>query len=175
MEKGEVPPNWEDLCRNSYESAEDDAVADAIQYLSSQTGAEQAPTIEASSLSAPLEAVVRTAAEDPLSDPFATSFDRLPRANSPSSTNDRPVSEGVDLPRRVEQQEVATLEPALKRQRKQPDDNSGRPINLMTDFDACSDADGEQQNQLLMPKQSESSQSRSPPLQTNSGKECQAR
>ena len=116
MEKGEVPPNWEDLCRNSYESAEDDEVADAIQYLSSQT--------EASSLSAPSEAVVRTAAEDPLSDPFATSFDRQPRANSnPSSTNDRPVSEGVDLPRRVEQQDVATLEPALKRQRKQPDDD----------------------------------------------------
>ena len=88
MEKGEVPPNWEDLCRNSYESAEDDAVADAIQYLSSQTGAEQAPTTEASSLSAPLEAVVRTAAEDPLSDPFATSFDQQSRDNpNPSITN----------------------------------------------------------------------------------------
>ena len=153
MEKGEVPPNWEDLCRNSYESAEDDAVADAIQYLSSETGAEQAETsVMAQSLSAPLEAVVRTAAENPLSDPFAESFDQQSRDNSnPRSTDDRPVSEGDDLPRHVEQQDVATLEPALKRQRKQQDDDTGRPINLMTDFEARSNADEEQQNQLLMP------------------------
>jgi len=155
LEKGEVPPNWEDLCRNSYEPAEDDAVADAIQYLSSQTSTEQAPTtVMAQSLSAPLEAVVRTAAENPLSDPFAVSFDRQSHANPiPSSTNttSRPVSEGVDLPRQVDQQGVATVEPAIKRQRKQPDDRIGRPINLMTDFEARSNADEEQQNQLLMP------------------------
>ena len=76
MEKGEVPPNWEDLCRNSYESAEDDAVADAIQYLPSQAGAEQAPTsVTAQWLSATSEAVGPPAAKDPLSDPFAVSFD----------------------------------------------------------------------------------------------------
>ena len=89
----------------SYESAEDDAVADAIQYLSSQTGAEQASTsVIVLSLSAPLEAVVRATAENPLSNPFAVSFDRQSHDNpNLSSTNitDRPVSEGVDLPRHV--------------------------------------------------------------------------
>eukprot|EP00984_Skeletonema_dohrnii_P028699 scaffold18754_cov155-Skeletonema_dohrnii-CCMP3373.AAC.4 len=40
MERCEVPPNWEDLCRSSYESAKDESVADAIKYLTltSQTG-----------------------------------------------------------------------------------------------------------------------------------------
>eukprot|EP00984_Skeletonema_dohrnii_P038985 scaffold42830_cov222-Skeletonema_dohrnii-CCMP3373.AAC.3 len=82
MERGEVPPNWEDLCRNSYESAEDESVADAIKYLTSQTGPVQATTTESAlSLGAPSEAAARAATEDPLSNPFAVSFDRQHHCN----------------------------------------------------------------------------------------------
>ena len=103
MERGEVPPNWEDLCRNSYESAEDESVADAIKYLTSQIGPVQDTTTEsAHPLGAPSEAAVRAATEDPLSDPFAVSFDRQLSSNmNPSSTNSpyRSASEGDDPPR----------------------------------------------------------------------------
>ena len=69
--KGEVPPNWEDICRNSYESAKDDVVASALNYLAGETGAEQAQVDEVTNtLGVQSAAAVRTAAADPLSDPI---------------------------------------------------------------------------------------------------------
>lgn len=47
---------------------------------------------------------------------------------------------------------MATLELTLDLQREQPDEITGLPINLMTDFGAYSNADDEHHNQLLMPK-----------------------
>ncbi|KAL7496856.1 hypothetical protein ACHAWT_005049 [Skeletonema menzelii] len=180
MERGEVPPNWEDLCRHSFESAEDESVAAALNYLSSWTGTEQVQKVEeATSLDALSELAVRAVSKDPLSDPFAVSFDQQPSNLISSSTNlnHRSTSEGDDLPRQLDQPDVATLEPASKRQRKLPDDTSGQPINLMTDFDAASDTDEDQQNKLLMPVRvnlHEAGLRRSKRIQENNAKQAKA-
>jgi hypothetical protein len=36
MERGEVPPNWDDLCRLSAESATDESVDLALEWMSGQ-------------------------------------------------------------------------------------------------------------------------------------------
>ena len=36
MVKGETPPNWEDLCKYSYESSTDEAVDEAMNWLAGQ-------------------------------------------------------------------------------------------------------------------------------------------
>ena len=120
--KGEAPPR-EDLCRNSYESAKDDEVASALNYLSGETGAEQAQVDEATNtLGVQSAAAVRTTAADPLSDPIVVSFDRQPHNSNSSSSesNHRQASEGDYHPRFLEQQDAAAYEPAAKKQRKLP-------------------------------------------------------
>ena len=77
MERGEVPPQWEDLCRNSYESAEDDEVADALQYLSQQRKSteQDKPIAEAGGYSSDIHTVrlgsagKRPVGNNPLTDP----------------------------------------------------------------------------------------------------------
>jgi hypothetical protein len=77
MERGEVPPNWEDLCRNSYESAEDESFDKAVEYLSQHTSG-----IDSSSGGSSIQVPVAESVSH-LNDPFAVAPDQL---NSTTST-----------------------------------------------------------------------------------------
>ena len=77
MERGEVPPNWEDLCRNSYESAEDESFDKAVEYLSQQTTGIDSRSLGGSSVQVPV-----TESVSHLNDPFAVAPDQLHSTNS---------------------------------------------------------------------------------------------
>ena len=142
MERGEVPPNWEDLCRNSYESAEDVDFDKAVEHLQATSGGTH-QSLRESWAQVPSEPVTH------MNDPFAVGSDqsnyRNPGDNSSAisagsnANQQHSASEGEDREptnphRHLESQDAAANLSDSKKQRTQQNEIRNARINLMTDF-----------------------------------------
>lgn len=163
MERGEVPPNWEDLCRNSYESAEDVDFDKAVEYIQQTSGGSHRSFSE--SLSESRAQVPPSEPVTHMNDPFAIGSDQSNSNSSNTSTavlagrnatHQHSASEGeqshsTNPHSSLESQDAAAISSDFKRQRMQPNEIRNIPTNLMTDFIA-EDSDDDSSDGLKAPE-----------------------
>ena len=168
MERGEVPPNWDDLCRLSAESATDESVDLALEWMSGQ----QMDVNEDGDL-IPIQ--------DKISNPFGIVSDqydteadklRVDFSNDirttlgTASEGERNHSSLVEDFGKATAVQSSPLPPR--------DERLGIKVNLLSDFDAKATEIGKS-NPFDSASTCESAQDRSPSLKANSRAEIQGK
>ena len=149
MEAGEVPPNWSDLCKHSAESATDESVDMALEWISGLSDVEK-------------DCQIGTANQ--ITNPFAVVPDQLSgNAKRKSTTNDvsstlSTASEGESnhsSTSNLNRKNSAALDSCVKRRKINIDGVKNVKFNLTNEFDAeASDATNNDSSKedLFMPE-----------------------
>ena len=144
MERGELPPNWADLCQHSYESSTDESVDLALEWLAGQ---EITNDVVEEGYTSSGQPIVMGGASTRISDPFAVLPDQHPATSASTSPNVNStletVSEGESEHSSSQSSPLLSTEGTQVSPQSSKRRRLGVGMNLLSEFNAEADRNSE--------------------------------